>query len=80
MITMSEKTEGKGHSTKWEVVMDFLRESALVKEERAKPILTNKGTEVLQELEKSVRGATSKNSRVSNSSGGPTMSREATQS
>jgi hypothetical protein len=76
---MTEKAEGNGHSTKWEVVMDFLRESALVKEESAKPTLTSKGTEVLQELQKSAKGATSQNSRVSNSSGGG-MSLEATQS
>lgn len=76
---MTEKAEGNGHSTKWEVVMDFLRESALVKEESAKPTLTSKGTEVLQELQKSAQGATSQNSRVSNSSGGG-MSQEATQS
>jgi hypothetical protein len=76
---MTEKAEGNGHSTKWEVVMDFLRESALVKEESAKPTLTSKGTEVLQELQKSAQGAISQNSRVSNSSGG-SMSQEATQS
>jgi hypothetical protein len=76
---MTEKAEGNGHSTKWEVVMDFLRESALVKEESAKPTLTSKGTEVLQELQKSAQGATSQNSMVSNSSGGG-MSQEATQS
>jgi hypothetical protein len=75
---MTEKAETNGHSTKWEVVMDFLNERGLVKEESAKPTLTSKGTEVLQELQKSVRGGTSQNSRVSNSSGGP--SQEATQS
>jgi len=80
MNTMTEKTEGKDHSTKRELVMGFLRENGLVREVRAKPILTSKGTEVLQELEKSVRGATSQNSRVSNSSGGRIVSQEATQS
>jgi hypothetical protein len=58
--------------------MDFLRESALVKEVSAKPTLTSKGTEVLQELQKSVLGATSQNSRVSDSSGGLSQSQEAT--
>lgn len=76
---MTEKAESNGHSTKWEVVMDFLRESALVKEVSAKPTLTSRGTEVLQELQKSVQGATSQNSRVSNSSGGPSSSQVATQ-
>lgn len=77
---MTEKAEENVHSTKWEAVKDFLRESALVKEESAKPTLTSKGTEVLQELRKSVQGETSQNSRVSNSSGGLSSSQEATQS
>lgn len=72
---MTQKAEGKTQNTKWEAIMDFLRENALVKEGNTKPTLTSLGAQVLQGLQ----GPSSQGSRVSNP-GDVGLSQEGSQS
>ena len=51
----------------WEHAMEFLRDTALVTEERGMTMLTSKGFDVLLELEKSAQDKSSADTGVSSS-------------